>query len=335
MSDERLDSQIRGQKLSRKEFIQSSIFFGLGLGLAFFQKNSARAEDAPQESFQVFLPMISNEHPQLRGLSYSPYRDGQNPDWGPYPNENQIKMDIGILDRITEYIRTYGSDRGFDNIPRLITDIGSTIKVNAGCYLGTDYGMNDDLVAKLIAEVNQFPNVISATVGNETQQFSTIPEADLINYIAHTKQQIRPGVTVTTGETWYAWAQHPSLVNAVDYVSCHIFPYWEAVPLNNAVAFVQEKYELLRSLYPTKHIVIGETGWPSAGDAIGGAIPSLENQRQYINEFLAWAIHNKVDFYMFEGFDEAWKKRYEGEVGGHWGIFNSDRTPKHPGYSLK
>lgn len=329
----------RSARITRREFLLSSAAVAAGLSGVFLRLGkpgrTARAQFELADEPSIFLPYIANDRPYIKGLGYSPFRDGQNPDTGPYPTEAQIKADIRILDPIVGYIRTYGSDHGFNHIPGYIQEVGSVIKVNAGCWLGPDAAVNADLINNLIAEVNTYSNVISATVGNETQQFNTVPEAKLIEHIQYVRQHIRANVPVTTGETWFAWSQHPSLVDVVDYVLAHFYPYWEGVSLANAISFIDEKYQLLRSLYPGKRIAIGEAGWPSAGPTTGAAVPGLENQRSFIDQFFAWTRSKCIDFYLFEAFDEAWKVVYEGEVGSHWGIYYSDRTPKHSGLTIK
>lgn len=333
---------MNNEKLTRREFLwPTGIAFGLGLiYLLGFRESKSAASPSKVPPYNVHIPLIYKNYqelPPIKGLCYSPYRDGQNPNWGPYPSEGDIKADIDIMNPIVSHIKTYGSDHNLENIPRFVQEKGSNIKVNAGCWLGSDLAVNDSLLNNLVSEVNQSTNVISATVGNETQQFSTVAEGKLISYLNRVRQQIRSGVRVTTSDTWFAWTQHPALVGAVDYISAHFFPYWEPspVPIEGAVSFVREKYNLLRSIYPGKKIVIGETGWPSNGATRGGAVPSLENQRRFINELVTWTNQEKVDFYLFGAFDENWKAQYEGEVGRHWGIYYSNRTPKHPGLTLK
>ena len=88
----------------------------------------------------------------------------------------------------------------------------------------------------------------------------------------------------------------------MDYIFAHFHPYWEpgGIPIDQAVSFIGEKYNYLKSLYPGKKIVVGETGWPTAGEIRGGAVPSLENQKRFLNEFVTWAKNNMVDFYILK-----------------------------------
>lgn len=330
--------------LSRREFLRWLFYGGVaGLGLSFSTPArktfaSLGPDTTLDQQYHVYLPLIEKDYTppiQTRGLCYSPFRDGQNPNWGPYPTEAQMKADVDILNQVTNWIRTYSSNHNIDQVPRYIGEKGSNIKVNAGCWLGNDSSVNQALINNVIAEANNNSNVFSVTVGNETQTFNTFSEGQLISWINIVKQSVPQNVMVTTGETWYQWSQRPGLVDAVDYIFAHFHPYWEGISIDSAVSFIQEKYDSLHSLYPSKKIVIGETGWPSAGDAQGGAIPSLENQGRFINEFVPWAKQQSIDFYLFEAFDEKWKTMNEGEVGEHWGIHDSNRTSKHPGFTLK
>ncbi|MCX6792094.1 MAG: glycosyl hydrolase family 17 protein [Candidatus Gottesmanbacteria bacterium] len=332
-------------KVTRRDFLKFAAYLPGGLALvSIFRKlNLIKPEAAAQ--YSVYLPIVSNGeilNPEVSvlGIGYSPYRDGQNPDWGPYPSVDDIREDIGILDStilcphvkqepITE-IRTYGSDHNAEKIPQLILEKGSSLKINAGCWLGNDLDVNEKMIVALVEEANNFPNVTAVTVGNETQQFQTIPEQKLIEYIRRVKSQIPQNVKVTTGDTWYSWLTHPNIAAEVDFIFAHFFPYWEPtpVPVNEAVSFIKEKYHLLQRTYPSKKIVIGETGWPSAGEPRETAIPSLQNQNQFLSEFVSWATTEGVSFYFFEAFDEKWKEKYEGEVGAHWGIYGSNRIRK-------
>lgn len=324
--------------LTRREFL---ILSSAALGNALFgeSKKPSSAQTLPEPGKRIYLPFVRNNYSEdyIKGLCYSPYQDGQDPSKGPYPSDDDIRNDIGIL-RLTgaTHIRTYNSEGSSKNIPTLLIEKGSGIKVNAGCYIGQDTSVNKIQTANLI-EMAKLPNVISVNVGNEALLFNTVTEQYLIDCIKRVRQNIPNSVSVTTGESWYQWLTRPDLVQATDYVFAHFYPYWEEpnpIPVENAVPFIKEKYNLLKQQYPGKRIVIGETGWASSGAAKGPAVPSLENQARFTNEFLEWARKEKVDFYFFETFDETWKTKYEGEIGRHWGLYYSNRTPKHPGLTL-
>jgi len=115
----------------------------------------------------------------------------------------------------------------------------------------------------------------------------------------------------------------------VDYITAHVLPYWEGVPVTNAHKYVFQRYNDLRRAYPATPIVLGEVGWPSEGRQRGGAIPSLQNQAKFLRQFLDLAHTQGISYYALEAFDQVWKTD-EGAVGRYWGIYNAARQPKFP-----
>ena len=83
--------------------------------------------------------------------------------------------------------------------------------------------------------------------------------------------------------------------------------------------------------FPGKEILIGETGWPSHGRMRDGALASRVNQARFISEILERARQDNFRVNFFEAYDEPWKRRWEGTVGGYWGLFDgAERKLKYP-----
>ena len=80
--------------------------------------------------------------------------------------------------------------------------------------------------------------------------------------------------------------------------------------------------ERMAAAFPGKDILIGETGWPSAGRMREGALPSLVNQALVLQEVLAVANRKGYRVNVIEAFDQPWKRRLEGTVGGYWGLLD-------------
>ena len=78
--------------------------------------------------------------------------------------------------------------------------------------------------------------------------------------------------------------------------------------------------------FPGKDILIGETGWPSHGRMRDGALPSRINQARFVSEILDRARRDNFRVNLFEAYDEPWKRRWEGTVGGYWGLLDGDRS---------
>ena len=131
--------ELSRRRLNRREFLGLGLsVIGLGIGAAFLGGRKSGVNQAPDFKYHVYLPLVVKGSsldgpPIIKGLTYGPYREGQDPDWGPYPSDDQIKEDLGILTAVVGNIRTYGSDHNLENIPRFILESGSSIKVNAGC----------------------------------------------------------------------------------------------------------------------------------------------------------------------------------------------------------
>ncbi len=83
--------------------------------------------------------------------------------------------------------------------------------------------------------------------------------------------------------------------------------------------------------FPAKEILIGETGWPSAGRMREGALPSRTNQARVVSEILDLAKREGFRVNLIEAYDQPWKRQLEGTVGGYWGLFDAvKRSLKYP-----
>jgi hypothetical protein len=148
-------------------------------------------------------------------------------------------------------------------------------------------------------------------------------------------EQVRTatGLPVTYADVWEFWRRHhAAIAPAVSFMTIHILPYWEDEPvtIDDAVDHVRRIYEDMHSRFPDKPILIGETGWPSAGRQRRGAIPSLVNQARFMREFLVFTETAGIAYNVIEAFDQPWKRKLEGTVGGYWGQYDRSRAVKFP-----
>jgi hypothetical protein len=95
-----------------------------------------------------------------------------------------------------------------------------------------------------------------------------------------------------------------------------------------AVAHIRDIYAIMQAEFPERELLIGETGWPSAGRQRQGAVPSVVNQARFIREFLAFTADAGIPYNVIEAFDQPWKRRQEGAVGGYWGLYDNERGEK-------
>jgi cellulose synthase/poly-beta-1,6-N-acetylglucosamine synthase-like glycosyltransferase len=135
-------------------------------------------------------------------------------------------------------------------------------------------------------------------------------------------------IKVSTAEPWSTWLLNPEIGQYVDFITIHLLPYWEGVPVHGSLESLQRFYGDVQEEFPDKPIVIGETGWPSAGRAHRNAEASLANEAWFVRNFVQLALEKGYDYYLMEAYDQPWKGRHEGAVGAYWGLFDADGNPK-------
>ncbi len=290
---------------------------------------------------------------EIESISFSPFRADDDPFAGRFPPESSIDSDLALLSKKVGAVRIYTALQGNDVVPELAAKYG--LKVIAGAYIkgnlndpnlllsvppdkmngdqkkAYDTQMEDltsdqeeiDAVVKMAREHD---NVTRVIVGNEAIYTGQATIGQMIGYINAVKRDITQ--PVSTAEPAYVWLSHPELVNAVDFIAIHVLPYWEGVPADHAVDFVLGQIDAVSRVYPGKHVMLAEIGWPSAGKPRGDADPSLVNQAMVLRRFLNVAEERKLDYNVIEAFDQPWKKEIEWSVGTHWGLWDADRDPK-------
>src|SRR5580698_4040110 len=275
-------------------------------------------------------PLAAGE--KLYCVSYTPFRDGQDPliETTQIPPQ-QIDEDLKFLARYTDCIRTYSVENGLDKVPEIAQRYG--LKVMQGLWLSNKVARNRAQMAVTVALAKKYPDVIRAViVGNEVLLRGEMSAPDLGAVIREVKAQITQPVTYA--DVWEFWLRYADLQNAVDFVTIHILPYWEDFPLpaSLAAAHVDAIRKKVVAAIPNKEIVIGEFGWPSHGRMREGALPSPSNQARAIEETLTLGKRENFRVNIIEAFDQPWKRALEGSAGRYWGIF--DRAADGPKFTL-
>lgn len=270
------------------------------------------------------------EGERLKCVSYAPYRKpGQTPfDESLKISREQIVDDLTALARMTECVRLYSVDQGLDQVPEVAREVG--LKVLLGAWIGFDRKRNARELDRAIQIANDNADVVRMLiVGNEVMLRRERTEDELRELIEYAKARAK--VPVTYADVWEFWLKHESLAHAVDRVTVHILPFWEDNPVSvdTALSHVATVFDEVRAHFD-KPVMIGETGWPSAGRQREASAPSQVNQARYIREFVHRAHDEGWDYNLIEAIDQPWKRRLEGTVGGYWGVLNVDLKPKFP-----
>jgi len=271
---------------------------------------------------------------KLNSLSFAPFREGQGPMDAIFPTPEQIDADLRLMGQKTHSIRTYASAEGtMPVIPALARKYGLTMI--QGAWLGGVKNGNKLEVDELIRSANANPDVIKRViVGNEVLLRGDLPPEELINYIREVKKAVKQPVSYA--DVWSMYMKYPELIKEVDFITIHILPYWEDEPIavDDAPAHIERIYKHVQqeadSIAPHKPILIGESGWPSAGKQRGWAVPSVVNEAKFIRGLIKVANANGFDYNIVEAINQSWKSELEGVVGANWGLFSVDRKEVFP-----
>jgi len=270
-------------------------------------------------------PTIEPRWPErVQGVAFSPFYAGQDPVYRQLPSEAQIDADLQLLAGKAVSVRTYSSLLSLGSVPALAER--HRLKVAVGAWLDRNLATNELEIASAIELARAHSNVIRLIVGNEAILRGDLDTAQLIRQLDRVRTAVEQ--PVSTAEPWHVWVSHPQLAEHVDFITVHLLPYWEGIPVEQGVDYVVSRVELLQRTFPGKQIVIGEVGWPSDGRTREAAVASTSNEALFLRRFLQRAGEEGYIYYLMEAFDQPWKAQYEGAVGAYWGIYNVDREPK-------
>ena len=276
----------------------------------------------------------------IQGYAYSPFRDCQMPDIGPFPSGDEIQADLMRIANSGNAIRTYSSQGINAEIVRRAADLG--LSIGLGVALGPEAEKNEAEIEAARILAAEVP-VDFLIVGNEVILRGELSPQEVADYMREAKR--RTGLPVAYAEigSFFVEVQGAGqispresmlpIIEAADILLVHLYPYWDGIDVEQGAAYVALFYSALQVTFPDKRVVIGETGWPSRGEPRGSAVASLENQRRFFMEFTALAQHRDIEHFYFAPFEEPWKAN-EGAVGPSWGVVTVERASKFESESL-
>lgn len=279
-------------------------------------------------------------------VGYQPYilgdpATGTNPLWDSYSYADVLN-NMGLIGKHFTKIRTWTIQYSNRHIIQAAHAKGIKVAMGAwGFPNQTAPNYYDETQSKaeidaVVAQAKLYPGTVTTVIcGNENLQDSPNPNGltmqriqELMNY-ARTKLNAAGlgAVKVTTCQTSGVWAGHAALGDCAgcDEVWCTIYPFWHGDdPGQQAVGYFQDQYRQVVGIAKGKRVVVGETGWATAGNSTwwgGTCKPSEANASAYFNAISAWLAANKVEAYIFEMFDEPWKYSAALNQESHFGIF--------------
>ncbi len=262
---------------------------------------------------------------EISGLAYNAFGRWDSPLEQDYPGYESIHRDMQVLAGHTTRIRTYSSAE-LPAIPALAER--ENLYVTAGVWLDAREDNNRKEIDAIEQAVRINSSIDRIIVGNEQILHGAFTPADLILKIREVKRRTRK--PVSTAEPWHVWLRYPELAANVDFITVHLLPYWEGLPVMEALDYSFDRLRQIEEKFPNKKIVIGEVGWPSQGDRRMGSFASPAHQAQFLREFLVQAQARNLDYFIMEAIDQPWKIDNEGRAGPYWGMLDADRQAKFP-----
>lgn len=202
------------------------------------------------------------------------------------------------------------------------------MKIVLGVYIGSsDLTDAQSQVEEIVAwgtTGGNFDIVDCIITGNEAINSGYLSASQLAAFVASAASAFRgAGYTGPIGpsETVNVWQAYGStLCGVIDLLIANIHAYFnsETTPAT-AGTFVQTEMELLAQICPGKKVLNAETGWPTAGEANGIAVPSPENQAVALAN-VAEAVGGDSIFFSYA--NEPWKAPGPFGVERYWGCFD-------------
>lgn len=365
-------------------------------------KSQKQEEHTPMETELTAKDILGNK--DYRAISYGGYRRAVR-DARHQPTIIEIKEDLKILSAMDiRVLRTYNVHyphafnilvairqlKAEDPDFEMYLMLGAWIDCkNAWTDQEPDHYVeseqNEGEIGRAVALANEFPDIVKVlAVGNEAMvkwaESYYVQPAVILKWVNHLQSLKKDGklpkdLWITSSDDFASWgggddSYHTEdlakLVEAVDYISMHTYPYhyshytpdfWH-VPENQVEATDKEKIDAamlrakemaiskydsvsnyVKSLGIDKPIHIGETGWASVSSGHYGPNGSKATdeykQALYHKHMREWTDSAGISCFYFEAFNEQWKDAHNKKGSeNHFGLFTIDGKAKYPLWDL-
>ncbi|MBK8025042.1 MAG: hypothetical protein IPK19_27455 [Chloroflexi bacterium] len=251
--------------------------------------------------------------PELETLCWVAYAPTNfNPNLGINPSAASLQADLELLHSVgINGLVTYGADGVLGTlVPGIAEDAGFEAMI-MGLWDPASNGEYNNAVAAAST-----PIVVGYVVGNEGLYVRYSLET-LLDTMSRLRQAT--GKPVTTSEEWGDYWIYDDLWTIGDWIYPNVHPYWGGIydPVEAAL-WTRDRYDQFDALTDLP-VNFKEVGMPTDGDA-GNLMSEVVQAESYrVLEMTTARFTN------FEAFDQDWKGT---GVEPHWGLFESDRTPK-------
>ncbi|WP_223032211.1 glycosyl hydrolase family 17 protein [Hanstruepera marina] len=364
--------------------------------------NQKKSNTAPVKKVKNLTAKEILGNPEYLAISYGGYREVSRDS---QPTIQQLKNDMRILSAMgIKILRTYNVQ--LDHAPNVLKaikelkseDPNFEMYVMLGAWIDclnawTDQAPNHDIespnnageIERAVKLANAYPDIVKIlAVGNEAMvKWATsyyVQPHVILKWVTHLQNLKKEGklpkdIWITSSDDFASWGGGDSqyhnedlnkLIEAVDYISMHTYPYHNThynpqfwvVPedetelssiekidaaMKRAIQFSKKQYDsvsnYIKSLGITKPIHIGETGWASVSNGHYGPNGSKATdeykQGLYFKQIREWTNSSSISCFYFEAFNEKWKDAHNPKGSeNHFGLFTIDGQAKYPIWEL-
>ena len=269
-------------------------------------------------------------------VGYSQYTEFQSPGYISF-DSGQINSDMKILKEITNEIRLYEMR---DHTQKIVA-IAEENKIKVHMSINIDRDNVNWQIDQATRIANKYPQTVQSIILDKgLRGTDSMPSSSLESIITQIKNKLDSDVPITVAASFAVWMKTPEIYDMVDYALLVSHGYWDGLSAEDAITMSIENGKYLRDELDLNVVV--ETGYPSDGDIIDCAIPSIENQANFIIGFVDRAEQEKINYVLFSSFSENWKPKQPSQqpdnpkCGGkiieseqnaenNWGLFSADR----------
>ena len=341
-------------------------------------------------------------NPAYKAISYGGYREKTR---DIQPTIEELKEDLRILHAMDiKVLRTYNVQLPHaKNVLKAIRELKEEdpnfeMYVMLGAWIDclnawTDKPVDHDIespdnkaeIERAVAIANQYPDIVKIlAVGNEAMvKWATnyyVQPRVILKWVTHLQNLKKKGklpkdLWITSSDDFASWGGGEAsyhvedlekLIEAVDYISMHTYPYHNThynpefwgVPeahggmpdttkiemaMERALKFAQKQYDsvtnYMKSLGVNKPVHIGETGWASVSDGHygdkGSRATDEYKQGLYHRLMRDWTNKAGISCFYFEAFNEQWKDARNPQGSeNHFGLFTIEGKAKYPIWDL-
>jgi exo-beta-1,3-glucanase (GH17 family) len=272
---------------------------------------------APSSSAPAASPSSSPASSGL-GITYSPY----NAD-GTCKSASQVSTDFANLDNYG-LVRIYGTDcNQLNTVGSLAMSKG--MKLFAGVY---DISQTASEIAEIIAFANgNWANFHTISIGNELVNSGQASVSEVVGALGVARGLLQAaGYTgkLVTVDTWTAHIANPALCAASDYCAANAHAFFDATATAATAGQKVASYaQQVSAACGGKDTMITESGWPSAGNSNGAAVPSPQNQATAVASIKSAFDSNNL--ILFNAYNDMWKQNNAWTYGAenYWGIYGT------------